>query len=221
MGTEPFSQAMGTTAELAVKRALDVVLAAVLLVLLAPLLLFVAAWVRLDGSPVIYRQTRIGRDGRRFRCLKFRTMAVNAPIAGDAPEWALASQDDPRLTAAGRFLRRTSVDELPQLLNVLRGDMSLVGPRPIAASDEPLFGDQIAAYRAMKPGITGLWQISGRSKLSYSERVQLDEWYAKHWSILKDLSILLKTIPAIRHPELDLGGILQRISNHGTRRGTT
>ena len=119
---------------------------------------------------MIYRQTRIGRDGRCFRCLKFRTMAVNAP--GHARE-PLVSQDDPGLTAAGRFLRSTSVDELPRLLKVLRGGMSLVGPRPIAASDEPLFGDQIAAYRAMKPAVTGLWQISGRSKLSYSQRVPI------------------------------------------------
>jgi undecaprenyl-phosphate galactose phosphotransferase len=178
------------------------------LIFLSPLLLAVAAFVRADGGPVFYGQTRIGRGGRRFRCLKFRTMAIDAErqlqalLASDpvaAREWAETQKLtlDPRVTAIGALLRRTSLDELPQLLNVLRGEMSLVGPRPIIDDEVARYAADIATYCAVRPGLTGLWQVSGRSQTSYARRVQLDVSYVRNWSLLRDLSILLRTVPAV------------------------
>lgn len=192
----------------AIKIGLDVILAVLALLFLSPLLLAVAGIVKADGGPALYAQTRIGRGGRRFHCLKFRTMVTDAELrlrdllAADpaaAAEWAQTQKltADPRVTGIGAVLRRTSLDELPQLLNVLTGAMSLVGPRPIVEAEMARYAGDIAAYRAVRPGITGLWQVSGRSETSYARRVQLDVQYVNNWSLPRDLSILLRTIPAV------------------------
>ncbi len=193
---------------LGIKLVLDFTIAALALIFLSPLLLAIAAYVKHDGGPALYAQTRIGRGGRRFRCWKFRSMVVGAEqklqvlLASDpaaAAEWAETQKltVDPRVTGIGAVLRRTSLDELPQLLNVLHGDMSLVGPRPITDAEVERYADDIASYFAVRPGVTGLWQVSGRSETTYAHRVQLDVRYVKSWSLLQDLSILLRTIPAV------------------------
>ncbi|GAB6968737.1 undecaprenyl-phosphate galactose phosphotransferase WbaP [Komagataeibacter kakiaceti JCM 25156] len=190
------------------KVALDLFVASLVLLAILPVLLAVYALVRLDGGPAIFGHMRVGRDGRPFRCLKFRTMAVNADailadlLARDpqaAAEWEATRKltDDPRITPIGRILRKTSLDELPQVLNVLRLEMSLVGPRPIVMAEEVHYGKDMAYYTATRPGITGLWQVSGRSDTSYTRRVQLDNWYVRNWSLWRDVVILVKTIPAV------------------------
>ena len=190
------------------KRTLDLAIAALVLAGLSPLLLAIAMLVRSDGGPVLFGHNRLGQGGRRFRCLKFRTMVSDAEfrlqalLAADpaaAAEWAATQKlsHDPRVTGIGAVLRKTSLDELPQLLNVLRGEMSLVGPRPIVAAEVPRYGDDIACYFAVPPGVTGLWQVSGRSDTTYARRVQLDVAYVRHWSFWRDVAILLKTIPAV------------------------
>ncbi|MGQ0741104.1 MAG: undecaprenyl-phosphate galactose phosphotransferase WbaP [Alphaproteobacteria bacterium] len=186
------------------KSLLDFGVSGLALVLLAPLFAVLAFLVGRDGGPVFYRHRRIGKDGREFDCLKFRTMAPNAdtllrevlacnPVA--AQEWheSFKLKDDPRVTQIGRFLRASSLDELPQLFNVLRGEMSLVGPRPIVAPEAARYGRDIAYYYSLRPGVTGLWQASGRSDLSYGERVRLDAWYVRNWSLWHDIAILAKT----------------------------
>ncbi len=198
--TRPFSRVL--------KTAFDQVAAATLVVLLAPLLLVLAIMVRADGGPAFYRHRRIGAGGRIFACLKFRTMVVDADgvlrrlLASDATaaaEWDATQKlrNDPRITRIGRFLRASSLDELPQLFNVLRGEMSLVGPRPIVRAELARYGSNIEHYYAAKPGLTGLWQVSGRSNMSYERRVQLDVWYVRNWSLWHDFAILFKTIPAV------------------------
>jgi undecaprenyl-phosphate galactose phosphotransferase len=193
---------------LVAKRMLDIAVAGLALACMSPLLLAVAMLVKSDGGPALYAHTRIGQSGRRFPCLKFRTMVIDAELrlqqllATDpaaAAEWAATQKltADPRVTGIGTVLRRTSLDELPQLLNVLRGQMSLVGPRPIVAAEVARYGDNIASYYAVRPGVTGLWQVSGRSETSYARRVQLDTTYVRNWSFWQDLAILLRTIPAV------------------------
>lgn len=193
----------------AIKRSLDLSVAVTALFLLLPLLLLVALTVwAADRKPPIFRHTRLGRDGRRFDCLKFRTMVVD----GDAvlarhlaanprakAEWTATNKlsDDPRITSIGRVLRKTSLDELPQLWNVLRGEMSLVGPRPIVPAEVARYGRAFAACFSVPPGVTGLWQVSGRSDTTYAERVALDLDYATRWSLRRDLAIMLRTIPAV------------------------
>jgi Undecaprenyl-phosphate galactose phosphotransferase WbaP len=190
------------------KAAFDHVVAMVLLVLLAPLLLALSLVVRLDGGPAFYRHRRIGAGGHAFDCIKFRTMVLDServlrrvldedPAA--AEEWAATQKlrNDPRVTRFGQFLRRSSLDELPQLLNVLRGEMSLVGPRPIVRTEIARYADDIDYYYETKPGLTGLWQVSGRSDTSYARRVRLDVWYVRNWTLWHDIAILLKTIPAV------------------------
>ncbi len=190
------------------KTAFDQIVAIILVVLLAPLLLVLAALVASDGGPAFYRHRRIGEGGRGFGCIKFRTMVTDAervldnvlatdPIA--AAEWAATQKlrNDPRITPLGRFLRRSSLDELPQLFNVLRGEMSLIGPRPIVQAEVARYGEQIDYYYETKPGLTGLWQVSGRSDTSYERRVYLDVWYVRNWTLWHDIAILLKTIPAV------------------------
>lgn len=176
------------------------------LILLMPMMLVVAALIYLrDPGPVLYGHKRIGRHGRVFSCLKFRTMALDGdrllarhleenPAA--AAEWAATRKlrADPRVTPLGARLRKTSIDELPQLINVLRGDMSLVGPRPIVMDEARHYGEALAAYLAVRPGVTGLWQISGRSDTSYAERVDLDRAYVRGRNMMTDLSILLRTV---------------------------
>jgi Undecaprenyl-phosphate galactose phosphotransferase WbaP len=190
------------------KLAFDQIVAALLLVLLSPLFLAIASLVRADGGSAFFGHKRIGMNGEVFRCLKFRTMVTNADnilrelLARDPEaraEWAATQKlrDDPRITGIGRYLRRTSLDELPQLLNVLRGEMSLVGPRPIVDAEVARYGKDISYYYETRPGMTGLWQVSGRSDASYQRRVQLDLWYVKNWTLWHDVAILLKTVPAV------------------------
>ncbi|MCW3475474.1 undecaprenyl-phosphate galactose phosphotransferase WbaP [Limobrevibacterium gyesilva] len=190
------------------KVAFDLAAAVTLLLLLAPVLLAIAALIRRDGGPVLFAQTRVGHGGRRFNCLKFRTMVVNADqvlrdaLAGDpraAVEWANNQKlrRDPRVTPIGRLLRQTSLDELPQLFNVLRLEMSLVGPRPIVEHELPRYGDELAYYCSVRPGLTGLWQVSGRNDTSYGRKVQLDCWYVRNWTLWQDLVILMKTVPVV------------------------
>lgn len=188
------------------KRGFDLLVSAVLLVLLAPVMLVLAILVRLDGGPAFFGHPRVGRDGRTFACLKFRSMATDSQALLDAllaadpaarDEWAATRKlrRDPRITPIGRFLRNTSLDELPQLLNVLRGDMSLVGPRPVVQAElDQHYGPAAASYLAVRPGMTGLWQVSGRSDVGYADRVALDVAYVRRPSFRNDLSILLRTV---------------------------
>ncbi len=186
------------------KRALDLFLASLLLVLLSPLMLAIAILVRLDGGPALYGHRRIGADGRSFVCWKFRSMAINAEealarlLARDPTARAEWERDfklkrDPRITALGRVLRSTSLDELPQLFNVLKGEMSLVGPRPIVPDEIKRYGSAFRDYAVCRPGITGPWQVSGRNDLDYASRVKLDRQYARNWSLGTDCRILLQT----------------------------
>ncbi len=190
------------------KVAFDWLAAAAALVVVAPVLCAIAALVKLDGGPVLFGHLRIGRDGRAFRCLKFRSMVTDsearlaALLHSDpeaAAEWheTMKLRRDPRITKVGRFLRASSLDELPQLFNILRLEMSLVGPRPIVAAEVARYGSSIAAYHSIRPGVTGLWQISGRSGTTYDERVRLDTFYAGNWSFWSDIKIIAKTVPAV------------------------
>jgi Undecaprenyl-phosphate galactose phosphotransferase WbaP len=190
------------------KALFDQLAAVLLLLLLAPLLLVFSALVCSDGGPVFCRHPRIGVGGRVFHCLKFRTMVVDAGrvfnhlLATDpaaVAEWAARGKlcDDPRVTGVGRFLRRSGLDELPQLFNVLCGEMSLVGPRPIVRAEVERYRDEIEYYYEAKPGLTGLWQVSGRSDTSYERKVRLDIWYVRNWTLWHDITILLKTISAV------------------------
>ena len=190
------------------KKSLDFAAALAMCVIAAPALILLAVIVRLDGGPALFGHERVGHRGRTFYCLKFRTMAVASDrvleelLARDPAareEWAASRKlrNDPRVTRVGRFLRATSLDELPQLLNVLRGEMSLVGPRPIVPAELPRYGADVGYYLAAVPGVTGLWQVSGRSDTSYEQRVQLDSEYVRNWSFWTDLAILFKTVPAV------------------------
>jgi len=191
------------------KRALDIIGAGVGLVLLAPFFLIVALMVRADGGPAFFAHQRVGRGGKLFGCLKFRSMVIDsqarleALLANDPAaraEWEATRKlkHDPRITRIGRFLRSTSLDELPQLINVLLGEMSLVGPRPVQEAEiDRYYGASAAHYMAVRPGITGLWQVSGRSETSYESRVALDVTYVSRPSLLADLSILLRTPVAV------------------------
>ena len=189
----------------AVKRTFDLVLSSALLVLLSPVLVAIAAAIKLSSrGPVIYRSSRPGMAGRPFRCFKFRTMRVHADqVQADLEPLNEASgalfkiRHDPRLTRVGRLLRRFSLDELPQLVNVIRGEMSLVGPRPLPTRDFERLEEWHKKRYLVLPGITGLWQISGRSELDFDDLVRLDFLYLERWSVFLDLSILLKTIPAV------------------------
>jgi exopolysaccharide production protein ExoY len=191
------------------KRLLDVAVSGVAIVLLSPVLATVALTIKLsDGGPVLFRHRRVGIGGRTFDCLKFRTMNVDADIRlkehlladpAAAEEWETTRKlkKDPRLTAIGGSLRRSSIDELPQLINVLRGDMSLVGPRPVVTEEIAHYGRDASHYLSVRPGLTGAWQVSGRNDVSYAERVRLDTEYCMTWSLAKDLQIMLRTIPAL------------------------
>ena len=192
----------------AVKRSTDVAIASVALLLLSPVLLAISAVLRVSGSPVTYQSMRIGQNGRRFGMIKFRTMVPDADrrleqlLANDpaaAERWQSESkvQNDPRITRLGRFLRRTSLDELPQLINVLRGDMSIVGPRPILPKDAGKYGEGLREYCSVRPGLTGVWQTNGRSLLDYPTRVAMDLWYVQNRSMWLDLRIMLRTIPVV------------------------
>ncbi len=192
-----------------VKRAFDVVVAIAALIVFAPAFLTIA-WLikRGDNGPIFYRHTRVGRRGRRFECIKFRTMKVNAEellarlLESDpeaAAEWAAKQKlrNDPRVTRIGAFLRKSSLDELPQFLNVLRGEMSVIGPRPITRAELNRYGRDRRYYLFVRPGITGLWQVSGRSSTCYESRVRYDREYLSEWSWLQEFWILLMTVPAV------------------------
>ncbi len=190
---------------LIIKAVFDKVFALIAIALAAPLFALLALAIKIDdGGPVLFRQTRVGKDGRGFAVYKFRTMVPDA----EALKAALQSQNqqagllfkikrDPRLTRAGRFLRRWSLDELPQLLNVVAGDMSLVGPRPALPEEAAMYGDHVRRRLVVKPGMTGLWQVNGRSDLSWDESVRLDLRYVENWSLMLDLQILWKTCSAV------------------------
>jgi lipopolysaccharide/colanic/teichoic acid biosynthesis glycosyltransferase len=186
------------------KRVLDVVLAAAALVLLIPLLVAIALAIRADSpGPVLFRQERVGRDGRRFWMWKFRTMVADAErlhaalcaLSSD-PNW-LHIDGDPRITRVGRVLRRASLDELPQLVNVLRGHMSLVGPRPLIPDEHARMPEWAHARDGVPPGMTGLWQVSGRTSVGYEDMLRLDCRYVATWSLARDLVALVRTIPAV------------------------
>jgi exopolysaccharide biosynthesis polyprenyl glycosylphosphotransferase len=201
------------------KRAFDIVGSLVLILAFTPLLLLLAAAVKCSdpAGPVFYRQARLGRGGVPIKVLKFRSMrwqystgpgrpypsAIEAFHAMDRDDLSAEFErhhkvhDDPRITRAGRLLRRNSLDELPQLFDVLRGDLSLIGPRPITADELARYGTQRASFLALKPGVTGLWQVSGRSDVSYEERIKLDLYYIENWSIKLDLTILARTTTAV------------------------
>ena len=190
------------------KRCFDLGGATALAVFIAPLFALLALLVSLSGRPIFFAHERIGRHGRPFRCLKFRTMAIDAEarlqgiLASDpeaAVEWRRSRKlkNDPRITAVGRWLRKTSLDELPQILNVLRGEMSLVGPRPVTREEVEEYGTNRIYYLQARPGITGLWQVSGRNDLDFRRRVHLDTWYVKNWSLLRDIVILVMTVRVV------------------------
>jgi len=190
------------------KRLFDVLSASALLLLVAPLMLVIYLLVRLDGGPAVFAHRRVGQNGRPFDCLKFRSMFTDSATrlevllntdAGARAEWARDHKlrHDPRVTPFGRFLRTSSLDELPQLINIILGDMSVVGPRPIVQDEVPRYGSQFVHYCRSRPGLTGLWQISGRNNVSYQRRVAMDVIYARHSSFLFDLKIVCLTIPAV------------------------
>src|SRR5215469_5967444 len=190
------------------KRIFDVVFGAALIVFLAPLMLIIAALVKLDGGPVLYGHRRVGANRQSFRCWKFRSMVVNAdqvlaevlrsdPAARAQWERDFKLRSDPRITPIGRFLRTTSLDELPQLFNVIRGEMSLIGPRPIVVEEIERYGDAFRHYCACRPGMTGLWQVSGRNGVDYIRRVKFDEQYATSWSLLLDILVLCRTVVVV------------------------
>jgi exopolysaccharide biosynthesis polyprenyl glycosylphosphotransferase len=198
------------------KRAMDIVLAVLVLVITAPLVIFVAALVKLDSrGPALYRHERVGRHGRRIDVLKFRTMRLEAcrgdryggDVADEMFRELMADPDrarefelsyklvsDPRITRIGHLLRRSSLDELPQLINVLKGDISLVGPRPVTTEELQRYGSRVDELLGVRPGVTGYWQINGRSRLTYEDRVRLDLSYVTGWSHKLDLTILAKTL---------------------------
>lgn len=190
------------------KRAFDLGAGLFLLLLFLPAILFLGALVAIDGGKPFISLRRVGRDGRHFGCWKIRTMVVDAEarlgqiLASDpeaAAEWARDQKlsDDPRVTWLGKVLRATSLDELPQLWNVVRGDMSLVGPRPVTDAEMVRYGEASASYVSVRPGLTGLWQVQGRNSVSYDERVRLDVDYVSRLSFRGDFVILVRTIGAV------------------------
>lgn len=203
-GTPVYSLISGPDRMLAliVKRLLDLVVSGLALVALSPILLAVAAWIRSrEGAPVLFRQTRVGLHGRTFEVLKFRTMTTDAEsryeeLATQSDRRAFKLTHDPRITRSGHFLRRTSLDELPQLWNVLRGSMSLVGPRPAPPREVEAYDIWHRRRLSMKPGITGLWQVTARRSEGFDDRASLDLSYIDRWSLWMDVKILARTIPA-------------------------
>jgi lipopolysaccharide/colanic/teichoic acid biosynthesis glycosyltransferase len=188
---------------------MDVMIAGCGLVFLMPLLLVVAILIKLqDGGPIFFAQPRLGRAGRMFNCWKLRTMVVDAQARLDdllsrdpaaRREWERDHKlkSDPRITALGSFLRKSSIDELPQLINVLLGEMSIVGPRPIVRAEIPRYARRFEHYCSVKPGLTGLWQVSGRNNTTYRRRVAMDSLYARRRTLMMDVAIILATVPAV------------------------
>ena len=178
-------------------------------ILISPLFLLIAAGIYFDSpGPVIFKHVRIGKNGRAFGCYKFRTMCMDADkklaelLANDAAaraEWErnFKLKDDPRVTKVGKFLRKTSLDELPQIFNVIKGEMSLVGPRPVVEEELEKYGEYLDDYFMVRPGITGMWQVNGRSDTTYEERVHMDSWYVRNWSIWIDIMLLWRTVKSV------------------------
>ncbi|WP_240504414.1 sugar transferase [Tsuneonella mangrovi] len=192
-----------------VLRAADILLSIVMIVFFAPVMLLVAIAIKIfDPGPALFVHQRVGKDGKEFGCLKFRTMRVNAdklldellrlsPELQDAWTRSHKLEDDPRVSKLGKFLRVSSLDELPQLFNVLRGDMSLVGPRPITTSELAFYGRYAGHYLSVRPGLTGLWQVTGRSETTYRRRVAADVTYVRRQCVALDAYILIATVPAV------------------------
>jgi len=190
----------------AVKRMLDILLSILLGIFSSPVLLLAALLIRLDGrGPVFYAQERVGKGGRKIKIYKFRSMTPNADqVLADylatnlqaRQEWQQTRKlrEDPRITRAGKLLRKFSIDELPQLINVLKGDLSLVGPRPVVEDEAHHYQYEFDVYKSVRPGVTGLWQVSGRNRTSYEERVHYDMYYVRNWSVWLDVYILLRTV---------------------------
>jgi len=190
------------------KRVFDFLSAMVLLVFLSPLMFVIALALKLEGGDVLFAHQRIGKNGRKFKCYKFRSMVPNAEMiledmlnknSGLKDQWEKDRKlkNDPRISKLGDFLRRTSMDELPQLLNVIKSEMSLVGPRPIVEEELHKYGVEKSYYLMVRPGMTGLWQVSGRNDTDYETRVYLDIWYVKNWSLWYDLALLFKTVKVV------------------------
>jgi exopolysaccharide biosynthesis polyprenyl glycosylphosphotransferase len=187
------------------KRAFDLVVSSCVVLALSPLLIFTALMIKLqDRGPIFYRQVRVGIHGDEFEMVKFRSMVVNADKLRDQLDDAnegsgvlFKIKDDPRITRFGRFIRKYSIDELPQLINVFKGEMSLVGPRPLFPKDVERYEKDTHRRMLVRPGMTGLWQVSGRSDLSWAESVRLDLYYVDNWSMVIDLVIMVKTVKAV------------------------
>ena len=195
--------------DIGIKKIFDYIVSMFLILISFPflLILYIIVFISTDGHP-IFKHRRVGKDGKSFNIYKFRTMYIDAEARLEEllkdnselkEEWEaeFKLKNDPRITKIGKFLRKTSLDELPQIINVLQGKMSLVGPRPIINDEIAKYGEYFEYFKAVKPGITGLWQVSGRNDIDYNERVQLDVWYTRNWSISLDLIILIKTFVAV------------------------
>ncbi len=192
-----------------IKTIFDYVLTITGTIAISPILIVIALWIYKDSpGPVIFKHRRIGKNGKEFNCYKFRSMCIDAkekleellkndPQAKAEWEKDFKLKNDPRITKSGAFLRKTSLDELPQIFNVLKGEMSLVGPRPIIRDEMARYGEYIGDYLMVKPGITGMWQVSGRSDTDYKQRVQLDSWYVRNWSVWLDVMLLWRTIKVV------------------------
>ncbi len=190
------------------KRAMDIIGSILIITAISPVLITLYFIIKKDGGDAIYGHPRVGRNGKSFKCLKFRSMVVNSkevledllknsPEAREEWEKDFKLKNDPRITKIGNFIRRTSLDELPQLFNVLKGEMSLVGPRPIVQEELERYEENVDYYLMAKPGMTGLWQVSGRNDVDYDTRVYFDAWYVKNWSLWNDIAILFKTVSVV------------------------
>lgn len=190
------------------KRTMDIVVGSLAIIIFSPVLLYLYFAVKKDGGNAIYGHPRIGRNGKTFNCLKFRSLIVNSKEVLDEllrtdpqarAEWEkdFKLKNDPRITKIGAFIRKTSLDELPQLFNVLKGEMSLVGPRPIVIDELERYEENVDYYLMAKPGMTGLWQVSGRNNVDYNTRIYFDSWYVKNWSLWNDIAILFKTVNVV------------------------
>ncbi|WP_439287248.1 undecaprenyl-phosphate galactose phosphotransferase WbaP [Lonepinella sp. BR2357] len=190
------------------KRTMDIIFSTLIIIGLSPMLLTLYFLIKKDGGNAIYGHERIGRNGKAFKCLKFRSMVTNSkevlekllkndPNARAEWEKDFKLKNDPRITKVGKFIRKTSLDELPQLFNVLKGEMSLVGPRPVIQAELERYNADVNYYLMAKPGMTGLWQVSGRNDVDYDTRVYFDSWYVKNWSLWNDIAILFKTVNVV------------------------
>lgn len=192
-----------------IKYSFDFICTLIGTVIISPILLLISIWIYFDSpGPVIFKHIRIGKNGKAFGCYKFRTMCMDADkklaelLANDTAakaEWErdFKLKDDPRVTKVGKFLRKTSLDELPQIFNVLKGEMSLVGPRPVVEEELEKYGEYLDDYLMVRPGITGMWQVNGRSDTTYEERVHMDSWYVRNWSIWIDIMLLWRTVRSV------------------------